>query len=78
MPGTNPTASRPLSRGALYRTLERLVEKGYLEWTVGDSAPERGGLPRRLFALTPLGIEALAVVRRTLLHMWDGFEHVFK
>lgn len=71
-------AGRPLSRGALYRTLERLVEKGRLEWSVGESSPERGGLPRRHFALTAEGIDALSAARRTLLHMWEGVEHVLK
>lgn len=67
-------ADRPVSRGALYKTLERLEEKGLLEWAVGDSAPERGGLPRRIFAVTAGGVEALRDNRAVLLHFWSGLE----
>lgn len=67
-------ASRSVSRGALYKTLERLEEKGHLQWAVSDSTPERGGLPRRVFTVTPQGIAALRYNRDTLLHFWSGLE----
>jgi len=69
-------AGRRLTRGALYRTLERLTEKGMLDWKVGESTPERGGLPRRDFRVTKAGIRALRASRRTLLELWSGLDHV--
>jgi len=69
-------AGRRLTRGALYRTLERLTEKGMLDWKVGDSTPERGGLPRRDFRVTRSGLVALRATRRTLLDLWSGLDHV--
>ncbi len=69
-------AGRRLTRGALYRTLERLTEKGMLDWKVGESTPERGGLPRRDFRVTKAGIRALRATRRTLLDLWSGLGHV--
>jgi DNA-binding PadR family transcriptional regulator len=63
-----------VSRGALYKSLERLGDKGMLEWSVGDSTPERGGLPRRVFRVTPAGVQALRENRAVFLHFWSGLE----
>ena len=69
-------ASRHVSRGALYRTFDRLSTKGYLEWTLEDDGPvpERGGHPMRRFTVTEAGLDALRESRRTLLKLWDGLE----
>lgn len=64
-------AGRRISRGALYRTLDRLADKGLLTWDVEDVAPARGGLPRRKFRVTAQGAAALRRSRRTLLKLWD-------
>lgn len=69
-------AGRPVARGALYRTLDRLAEKGLLTWDVEEDAPARGGLPRRRFIVTRSGIAALRRSRRTLLKLWDGLGEV--
>lgn len=52
-------AARRVSRGALYATLDRLTGKGFLDWEVEESTPERGGIPRRRFRVTEPGLEAL-------------------
>jgi DNA-binding PadR family transcriptional regulator len=53
-------AGRGVSRGALYRTLDRLEEKGRVVWDVdAEDVPERGGHPRRRFQVTPDGIAVL-------------------
>lgn len=67
-------AERPVSRGALYKTLERMEDKGLLTWETTESSPERGGIPRRCFIVLPAGVEALRHSRRILLGMWDGLE----
>jgi PadR family transcriptional regulator PadR len=67
-------ASRSVSRGALYKTLERLENKGLLSWEVSESTPERGGLPRRRFIVSPSGLASLRHVRQTLLQLWSGLE----
>lgn len=69
-------AGRPISRGALYRTLDRLAAKGLVDWEVEDDVPARGGLPRRRFAVTRQGIAALRRSRRTLLRLWEGLAEV--
>ena len=66
---------RSISRGALYRTLDRLEGKEYLESIFeGTVIPERGGHPMRRFQLTSRGLAELKASRQTLLRFWDGFE----
>jgi len=67
-------AGRSVSRGTLYKTLERLETKGHLEWVLEDGPPERGGHPRRRFSVTGRGVAALRESRETFLRMWDGLE----
>ena len=69
-------AGRRVSRGALYTTIERLADKGLVEWDVEDGPPERGGHPRRRFRVTAYGIKALRLSRDTLLQLWDGLDGV--
>lgn len=70
-------AGRSVSRGALYRTLDRLEEKSWVEWTVDeDDVPQRGGHPRRRFLVTPEGIRILRASRRTLEGLWADLDEV--
>lgn len=69
-------AGRPIARGALYRTLDRLESKRWLEWDVEESGPERGGHPRRRFRVTPAGVAVLRASRETLTRLWSGLEEV--
>ncbi len=65
-----------VSRGALYTTLDRLHSKGHVTWSVGESTPERGGLPKRRYQVTPSGVEALRASRAALVSLWRGLEEV--
>jgi DNA-binding PadR family transcriptional regulator len=68
---------RAVSRGALYKTLDRVEAKGWVAWTLDDEdVPERGGYPRRRFRVTPEGVRALAGSRAVLLELWSGLEGV--
>ncbi len=69
-------ADRGVARGALYVTLDRLVEKGMLDTRVGDPTPGRGGRPRRYLTVTPAGITALRRARQALTNLWDGLDAV--
>jgi DNA-binding PadR family transcriptional regulator len=71
-------ANRNTARGALYATLERLDTKGFLEWEVEDSIPPRGGLPRRRFAVTDAGMEALRTSRRAVANLSRGLDHLLE
>ena len=71
-------AQRPVSRGALYKTLERLKGKGLVEWKTEEGTPLRGGHPRRRFAVTPAGVLLLQESRDRLLRLWTGVEGVLE
>ena len=60
-------ARKSITRGALYRTLDRLAEKGFLKWELEPSQiPERGGHPMRRLLLTESGIDAVRETRDVL------------
>ena len=49
-----------LKRGTVYVTLGRMEEKGYIASKVETAPVGAGGLPRRIYAATPLGRRMLA------------------
>ena len=67
---------RKVARGALYRTLDRLKEKGYVDWDIEEDVPKRGGHPRRRFSVTKNGVAALKASREALMELWTGLEKV--
>ena len=67
---------RSVSRGTLYKTLERLETKGFLEWNAGEGTPERGGHPRRRFTVTGRGVTALQESREAFRKLWDGLDEL--
>jgi PadR family transcriptional regulator PadR len=71
-------AGRSVSRGALYTSLDRLEDKGLLRWKTAVGTDARGGLPRRLYTVTPAGVAALRASRETLRRMWRGLDRILK
>jgi DNA-binding PadR family transcriptional regulator len=67
-------ARRPVSIGAAYATLDRLVEKGYLRAREEAGGPDRGGRVRRFFTVTTSGIGALEEARDLQTRMWAGIQ----
>ena len=66
-------AHRTVTRGALYRTLDRLTEKGLLEWELEPSeTPDRGGHPMRRLKVTRGGLLAVRKAREVLTTFFDG------
>lgn len=53
-----------LKRGTVYVTLGRMEEKGYITSTTDAPPPGAGGMPRRLYRVTPLG--------RRMLRAWTS------
>jgi DNA-binding PadR family transcriptional regulator len=64
--------SRELTLGAIYKTLGRLEQKGYVSVRVGDPTPERGGRRKKLYHLEPLGSRALKQSFATLRRLTRG------
>lgn len=67
---------RPVSRGAVYMTLDRLEKKGLLTSSLSEPTAERGGRAKRCYKLTRTAVLALKASRRTLLSLWDGLDPV--
>jgi PadR family transcriptional regulator PadR len=69
---------RPVARGAVYMTLDRLEKKGLLASTLSEPTAERGGRAKRCYRLTKPAVAALRASRRTLLSLWNGLEPVLE
>ena len=69
-------ADRSVSKGAFYTTLDRLEDKGYLQWEVREPNEARSSLPQRHFEVTPAGLDELRRSRAALLKLWSGLERV--
>jgi DNA-binding PadR family transcriptional regulator len=68
---------RNVTRGALYRTLDRLAAKGFLAWELEPSdVPERGGHPMRRLQVTELGLAAIRETRDVLDTFFGGLGSV--
>ena len=52
-------ACRTASLGAVYTTLERLEDKGFLSSAVGETTEERGGRAKKYFKVTSSGAKAI-------------------
>jgi DNA-binding PadR family transcriptional regulator len=67
-------AGRSVSASAVYSTLVRLERKGWIDSSMGDPTPERGGKAKRFFRITGTGKEALRTARETMDRLWAGVE----
>jgi PadR family transcriptional regulator, regulatory protein PadR len=65
---------RSVARAAVYVTLRRLEEKGFISSRMSDPTPERGGKPRRYAKLEAEGAKALRESRRAAERMWHGLD----
>lgn len=63
---------REVSIGAVYATLDRLENKGYVTSHRGDPTPERGGRSKRFFRVTAEGVGAVSRTHRALQSMTEG------
>jgi DNA-binding PadR family transcriptional regulator len=63
---------REVAIGALYTSLGRLEQKGYVRSRMSDPTPQRGGRSKRYFTLTATGAAALRQSRDRLARMWEG------
>jgi PadR family transcriptional regulator PadR len=65
---------RNASIGAVYTTLDRLEEKGYISSHTGEATPERGGRAKKYFQIRGAGETALAQTERTVAAMKKGLK----
>jgi PadR family transcriptional regulator PadR len=67
-------SGRDVSINAVYTTLDRLENKGFLKSWVGEPTPQRGGRRRKFYALRPAGLAALRQAYRAFIAMADGLQ----
>lgn len=65
-------ASRDVSIGAVYATLDRLEEKGLVKSRLGEPTDERGGRAKKCFTMTGAGARALERSQEAVRQMLDG------
>jgi DNA-binding PadR family transcriptional regulator len=65
---------RDVSLAAVYKTLTRLEEKGFVATRVGDPTPERGGRRKRYYAITAAGRRSLRQSVEVLQRMARGLD----
>jgi DNA-binding PadR family transcriptional regulator len=65
-------AKREIALGSIYAALDRLAEKGFVQSSLGDPTPERGGRAKRYFRATPSGVRALKMTHTALTNLWRG------
>jgi len=65
---------RPVTLGAIYPTMDRLEARGFVTSEMGESTSTRGGRSKRMFRITPAGIEAAQQAYGVFQAMWDGLE----
>ncbi len=65
-------ARREVTIAAVYKTLERLEDKGLIASTIGQPTAERGGRRKKYFRLQPAGRRALSEALASIRRMADG------
>jgi DNA-binding PadR family transcriptional regulator len=65
------SATRQVSLGAVYATLDRLEDKGLVRSWLSAPTPERGGRSKRCYQLEALGERALQNSAVTAKKIWD-------
>ena len=65
---------RDISIGAIYTTLDRLQDKGFVKSRKGEATARRGGRAKKYFVVTSSGRRALKLVRSNLEVLWEGVQ----
>ena len=64
--------------GAIYTTLDRLERKGFVNSSIGEATPIRGGRSKRLYKVSASGISALNRVLSDITKLSMGFSFPLK
>jgi DNA-binding PadR family transcriptional regulator len=65
-------AGRDVTVAAVYKTLERLEDKGLAASSLGEPTAERGGRRKKFFEIRPAGLRALRHAIGSLKRLADG------
>lgn len=68
----NRNTKKRWSPGNVYVPLDALTRKKYLDYSVGDPSPRRGGKAKKYYRLTDAGVKALKELREVQDLFWAG------
>ncbi|MGD1065118.1 MAG: helix-turn-helix transcriptional regulator [Terracidiphilus sp.] len=63
---------RSVVAGAVYTTLDRLEQRGFVDSKLAPGTAIRGGRARRYYMVAAAGKRVLADAQKTLTKMWQG------
>lgn len=66
------TAGRSAQLAAIYAALDRMESRGLVGSSLGDPTPERGGRAKRLFRVTPKGLDQTKDTQQALTALWSS------
>ena len=69
-------SGKRVSIGALYTSLGRLEDKGFIRSWVGESTVERGGRAKKYYAVESSGIEVLRDIHQTRSEILKATENI--
>jgi DNA-binding PadR family transcriptional regulator len=69
---------KAVSLGAVYVTLDRLEDKGFVTSWLTDPTPERGGRAKRCYRIEALGERALQESAVTAKRIWEVIAEVWR
>jgi PadR family transcriptional regulator PadR len=64
--------ARAVSIGSTYAALTRLEQKGFLRSSMSQAVAQRGGKSKRIYAVTPSGLQAARDLHRVRERMWKA------
>lgn len=67
-------AGRAVTLGAIYPTMDRLEARGLVTSSMSAPTGGRGGRSRRVFSITPAGVDAAQKAFAVFQSMWDGVQ----
>ena len=66
------STGKPVILASVYKTIERLEQKGLVRSTLGQPTPERGGRAKRYFSITTPGLREVRAAKKALTVLWRG------
>ena len=69
----NEINDKRVTLGVIYDVLERLVKNGYVQTATGEPTPIRGGMRKRYYKITDVGIKELIKSKEINDKIMNGF-----
>ena len=68
---------KKITLGAVYVTLDRMEDKGFVSSRLSDPTPERGGRAKRCYRVEAAGLRSLEESAVAARRMWDALAEVW-